>query len=654
MTPEEIATQSAAIQQALAELGVSPEQALLAEGRQRAWSRFDRAYTLASERGQTQRTAAIEARVERDAATHARREMARLGTRAAAGERPRGPMERSVEDASVGLDYGATGRPSPLAMLERPNALLGSEPPPMLPTLSGVENQGPPSPPVPPLGDRLAAMGRGLMNPLGITPPPTTVYQSPGQTLTGRQQPATPRTLTFDPSDPASGMAYDPEAQAAGGMLGFGPWFRAAQGSAQAVANVAAQAPRTTAAAAAGTALTAVPAQTQQPDPVLTAREGIARLRGEQERLQSEQARLRDASRRFDGLRTTDPAAVRQAQEELAAMGLYGLSPDGKRVQPDGRWGGGTQDAINRYRQRTEAEMATVNEQLRTIGGDLQREQSRLTGLEGGQRQRQAEQNVGPWQRAIRDYPGMIGTAAGVALGVGGRGAATWIANRGAGQRAVEAARLMTARRGDVPSRVGNVNEIWRLGGEPANVPFSVAPTAPRGYSPNPNVAPASSLFPQPSGFSANVRGPDYALMGGYALDAGLMELRAHSAAAEVAEARAAVDRDPSEINIGRLQRALDMEGFWTAAARAGQMALPAHALTSKLAPYRYPRPNVAPAEAEVMRLNQLLAPRGGPPAPAAPAAPQGPAHHSQYQPRQGGRFASGRPDYPDGDPRRQ
>jgi hypothetical protein len=166
------------------------------------------------------------------------------------------------------------------------------------------------------------------------------------------------------------------------------------------------------------------------------------------------------------------------------------------------------------------------------------------------------------------------------------------------------------ARRRDVPARVAETNEFWRLGGRGGNVPFNQTPGVGRGYGVNPNAAPASELFPQPHGFRSQVRGPDYALTAGYGVDAVVMEVRAHQAHEEVKAAREDYRKDPTEANLSRLQRALDMEGFWTAAARTGQMAIPAHALTTKLMPYQYPRPgNVAAAEAEMMRLNRLAAP---------------------------------------------
>src|SRR5262245_29647061 len=96
MTPEELAANSAAIQQMLGELGVTPETALMAEGRQRAWQRFEQPHARATELGQGSRVAAIEARVERDATTHARRQMARIATAATAGERMRSPAARNI------------------------------------------------------------------------------------------------------------------------------------------------------------------------------------------------------------------------------------------------------------------------------------------------------------------------------------------------------------------------------------------------------------------------------------------------------------------------------------------------------------------------------------------------------------------------------
>jgi hypothetical protein len=340
------------------------ERVFLAEGRARAKSRVQKALDRAHQYGYWQLAGRLEGMIEREAAGHARRQMAKLGIAGASGERVPTAGERAVAAAGRGIDYG--GNPA--------LAAVGSFP---RDELAAMTNQAPPDP--------VVDFARSTLFPAGLGRAASALDRGATATPEERRADAAAAVSSFmDPLGVPSGAlgVVDPEGRDAwratyqdnpetarfGADLGAIPAFRAAQAGVQAagrgaahLGNIAARAP----AATATTGGIAAPGQTQQPDQVQTAREGIARLRTEQERLQGEQARLREASRRFDGLRTTDPTAVRQAQEELAAMGLYGISPDGKRVSPDGRWGLGTQDAINRYRQRTEGELATVTDQLR-------------------------------------------------------------------------------------------------------------------------------------------------------------------------------------------------------------------------------------------------------------------------------------------------
>ncbi len=127
MTPEELEANAGALQQVFAELGVTPLHALMAEGRQRGYERFGAALDRAA--GQPDRIAAIEARVERDAATHARREMARLSGRGGIGSDavaapPPMPMAPATMMPQPATFQPVAGRMPAPAPAPQPNALL--------------------------------------------------------------------------------------------------------------------------------------------------------------------------------------------------------------------------------------------------------------------------------------------------------------------------------------------------------------------------------------------------------------------------------------------------------------------------------------------------------------------------------------------------
>lgn len=124
------------------------------EGRTRVGQRYQSALARAREHGYTELASRLERMIEQEAQGHARRQMSRLGIAATAGERVPTQTERSVESAGRGMNYSAPvgGRPSPLSVLggmprEELTAGEPQAPPPMLPTLSGVENR--PQQPIP-------------------------------------------------------------------------------------------------------------------------------------------------------------------------------------------------------------------------------------------------------------------------------------------------------------------------------------------------------------------------------------------------------------------------------------------------------------------------------------------------------------------------
>ena len=261
-------------------------------------------------------------------------------------------------------------------------------PPGMPPTLSGVENMGVPAATPPPFGQRLMSAGQGVLNPLGLTPPDTTVMQSAGPTLTGQPLPEQPRRLSFQTGDPQS--------EAVGAILGGGPAFGWAQQGVRAAGRLATQAPRTTAGVVGGTAL-AAPAATQETGPaqqVQATREQIAALRKRQQELQKREAELVEPN-------AADKEAVRKVQRALV-------------VKDDVVWGENTRAAAAKARQK-------ASQDLEKVGRDIERQETRLGSAERAAAEEQAEQNQPLWRRVMRDWAGPAGMIAGAAAPAGWR-----------------------------------------------------------------------------------------------------------------------------------------------------------------------------------------------------------------------------------------
>lgn len=194
-SPEDLEANAPAIRQALANHGVTPETAsdnfrtalgkagidptltldevtphlrelvLMAEGRERARPRYQKALDRAERHGYEHLRQRIERLVEGEAEQHARRAMRREGIAATAGERPTPSPARpvatpplpmaGVTNSPVGIDYGAPqfspiSAMPPLGLRNLPGAaadgsgsVMRSMPPqpqPMPLTLSGMEN----------------------------------------------------------------------------------------------------------------------------------------------------------------------------------------------------------------------------------------------------------------------------------------------------------------------------------------------------------------------------------------------------------------------------------------------------------------------------------------------------------------------------------
>lgn len=245
---------------------------------------------------------------------------------------------------------------------------------------------------------------------------------------------------------------------------------------------------------------------------------------------------------------------------------------------------------------------------------------------EGSARLREVDESIPLWRRILRDNAPMAGYVTGGVAGHLMRGAVTRYGNRVAADEAARADALISGSKGaDWPSRAGAVNQFWSegqgspiLGGAP-EVPFSPKPGAQPPFRSNANAPSGAGLYQTPRlsnalqdmGVTAaglGESGAAHVLLSGPAKD-------------ELIKARDAVDRDPSEANINRLQSALDAAAFAHGMENAGRGAAMGYVASMPVSKRDQSRPNVSAAEAERMRIDQYLARGklsggGGPPAP--------------------------------------
>lgn len=309
--------------------------------------------------------------------------------------------------------------------------------------------------------------------------------------------------------------------------------------------------------------------------------------------------------------------------------------------------------------QRGEADAARAAAQAKADEVRLKREEGQRQAEQraaGETRMREMEENVPAWRRVLRDYGPMAGYAVGALAGVGTRKGMTGSFSRGSKEAASKMDDLVSGQ-GDLPARMGGVNRFFQEGGA-REVPFTPAPTSRFGMQSNPQAPSATTLHKPPPRVSEFARVRDAGVMAGAGTEAFVGHKMAERAREDLSEAYDAVERDPSEANIQRLQAAMDRVSIWDFTGNLGRGLGIGHASMAPKMRYQSTRPNVAAGEAERTRLDLAINPQrgrrpSGPSGPQAPSAPAGDQPHWALQPRDGGRFA-GPPRYPKGDPRRK
>jgi hypothetical protein len=477
---------------------------------------------------------------------------------------------------------------------------------------------------LPSTGQRVRALGAGLVTPFGIGTGPPVEDVAPVPTLSGAE--VTPSLVQG--VDLGAAAAEDPAGAEIGRMVGFGPAFRAAGAAgesllegARGIGGLLARTPRATALGAGATALTAGASEAEPPD-VATQ---IATLQASQKRLNDENAALgmvpdpQDPQKRITFQQrfgnvgpNSAPEEIRALQEFLASpqgYSLYSVDQNGRPVRPDGRWFArqgqvsGTQLALQAYLERLRTERATRETGLSRIAGQLGPLQEQSRRLEANATTAASEANMPYWQRAVRDYvPAVAGLAGGFVGGLWRRG----IRNSGDEASRITSAEadslLAGAGTAPVGARVGAINQYYTRGGGEA--PFSLAPGAQAGFAPSGAPQGAMGLYPPSSPW---MRQQDWGRTAGFGVGGALGGARYLGIDREaVKEAQDRYDANPTRANADALRTAQYKAAASQSAMTAGLGAAFAYPAAAAAMRYRSPRPNLGAAEEEVMSLNAL------------------------------------------------
>lgn len=323
----------------------------------------------------------------------------------------------------------------------------------------------------------------------------------------------------------------------------------------------------------------------------------------------------------YYGLSGTDPAngqeadPVKQLQTKLRDAGYYSGPIDGKMGPATSRAQQAQQqaDQLAVQQQGAEAARATADAQRQAATAQLAETQRQSQAAvdeqqkqaAGQERYQQAEGNVGPVSSALRSYGAPIGTTLGIVAGPLARWGVTKASNAISRRAANEAEALFAPAAKGTPARVANANEFYRRGGAGAEVPYLVTPGQAPGFAANPAVAGTEKLFQPPSALSNGLK--DAGITAGFAAESAGSKYMGMGAEADLKDALEAARKDPSQMNIDRVQTLKDKAAFYDAAmnlGRAGAVSYPASMLKMQRAPSV---PSMAGMEAERMKLEALL-----------------------------------------------
>ena len=497
------------------------------------------------------------------------------------------------------------------------------------------------------LGASLQALGAGILAPLGAPTPGYTMQDVPS--LSDAETLPTPVRGT----DLNEVMAQDPTGAMIGGMVGMGPALRLAGMAGRGVMSIPGMSEavgatgRTLAKPAVGVPLalggslmattgeaqapTAMGARTSEAQTALeSARKRLADVEGERRRLQERVAKF-------------DPENISRLSESdiKEAQTAVGTTADGK-IGPR------TRAAVEEHRRRLQAEIAALQPRETTARTDIKTAEDRRTQAEQMDLQDAGRKALEESQPGFLEQWGPTVGAYGLGA-VGGHALRNLLARgttqRAAAQKAEVDAISAQMGQGDIPTRVGRLNELWTEGNRRSAPPFAFVPSgSPTLHTPS-QVAPWSSVThevaPGMMGGQATrtvmppdqlyrpslgtLYGPTAATMGvGGIESAGAQFLMLPGAQRELEAAQAAMERQgPTPENVDRLTSARRQVAIWEAMQNLGR-GVAGGALTAEMMhPLRsLPRPSMAAAEAERGALDMALHPKAPPPPPLPPGPP--------------------------------
>lgn len=314
----------------------------------------------------------------------------------------------------------------------------------------------------------------------------------------------------------------------------------------------------------------------------------------------------------LSGLPAVADETIKKLQTQLRDAGFYSGPIDGVM-------GRGTQRAKEAF-DKAEAERVARDAQAvrdRTASMEAEARAAEIRERRESREALQKQQSAGqkrfaemesdvPWyRRAVRDYGSAAGYLVGGILGAGVRHGVVKASDILSGRRIGRAESMMAQDMTDVPGRVARVNEFWRQGGANAAVPFISRPKSETGFAINPEASPIDRLYRPNWKARAAVDAGVPAVGVGETLAA--EHFLAGPAREELRAANEAAAKDPSEINLRRLQTAKDNVAIGEASVAMGRgtaIGYPAMAMHSRRASAL---PNMQPAEAERLRLEQFL-----------------------------------------------
>ena len=339
------------------------------------------------------------------------------------------------------------------------------------------------------------------------------------------------------------------------------------------------------------------------------------------------------------------PDTIKRTQEEMKASGYYFGDIDGlegpetkaamKRFQADApkrqqQEAARQQQELEAARIRAQesgnaAETAKANAALEAAAAARQ-ETARLAAAEaqraaeleaGNQRLRDIEKNRSLTSQVIQDYAPALGYGVGAILGPAGAAGASKFWNALAGRQANRANTLITeAAAAKTPiDRAGAVNQFWSEGqkrplmGGAQEIPFPTVAGKKVPITTNPNAPPSSELY-QPNRLAQ--LGTDAAATGAFAAETVIASGQADKARAELEAARAALDKDKSEVNIQRYEAAKNMVAIWDGASNIGRVGAFTYPIGSVKRYVDTPaRPNMSAADNQRHSVDAYLAGKG-------------------------------------------